>query len=338
MFCLLVAPSLSQRVAVRSSTITTTTTTTPINTNTSGVIVDTDTALFVGGFDIDDDLALLYLTAAQSNVLGITNTFGNDVSAKTHNDSLQLLARVPYQRARAYRGADVLAPHEPTAASEFMVDTLKSVARSGSKVTVLCIGAMSNLATALKENPELVDCIGQLVLLGGDLDAAHNGSLIPSVEAAANYYFDLESTAELFNLTRSVPTVVLAVQVLVQAAVTENVVERLGNCSAPAVVSSPDVHSRIAEWRVSHVARMNRTFGHLPGFAPGGFFPWDVHAATVAVSPDLYGDFGTFEVEVTADLRVLFHEVPAGTSNIVSPRKLKSSAFIDDLVERLCAV
>jgi inosine-uridine nucleoside N-ribohydrolase len=297
-----------------------------------GIIVDTDTALLVQGFDIDDDLALIYLTAAKVPLLGITNTFGNDVEKRTHQDSERLLELMPQQTAKAYSGADVLAQHEPTNASAFIGTTLRE---SAGNVTVLCIGAMSNLATALRGEPALAGKIGQLVLLGGNLD---NTTLEMDVLSSANYYFDLESTAVLVNLTRAVPTVVLPVQVMVQAAVTQAVVDALGNCTT-SIVGSPDVHSRISDWRVSHVMRMNTTFGTMPFFSPGGFFPWDVHAATVVTQPELYSNFGTYRMTVAHDdLRIVLKEVAKGTSNIVAPRKLDAAAFLATFVERLCAV
>jgi inosine-uridine nucleoside N-ribohydrolase len=329
-----------------------------------GFIFDTDTAMLVNGLDIDDDLAAIFLTAAGAPILGITSAFGNDVQEETHKDVLQLLDLMPQQPARAYRGAEVFDPRAATNASAFMVETLRA---SAGNVTVLCVGAMSNLAAALATDPSLAAKIGSLVLLGGDLDAPANASLFYTIETNANYYFDLEGTAQLINLTRSVPTVVMPIQVMVRAAVTEDVVARLGACPPGSLVMRPALQAKIAEWQTNHAPRMNRTFGHLPGFAPGGFFPWDVHAAALATAPDLYGDFGWFSMDVVKESggssttstgqgmstgpgrsastsaapglpRVVFREVQPGQSNVRAPRSLDSAGFVDLLVERLCAV
>lgn len=141
------------------------------------IIIDTDI-----GDDADDILALgLALSTEQLNLVGVTTVFKNTrLRAKMAKRVLQLAGRedipvyagcehringeenddeeIPCQ----YQGKMDSQPIETEHAVEFMADAL-----SQEKLTIVAIGPLTNIATLIKEHPELIKNIDELVLMGG---------------------------------------------------------------------------------------------------------------------------------------------------------------------------
>lgn len=73
-----------------------------------------------------------------------------------------------------------------------MVEALHA---AGEAVTVVCIGPLTNLATALALDPSIVNCIGRLVVMGGSDRARGNCSLT----AEFNFHADPEAARAVFE-------------------------------------------------------------------------------------------------------------------------------------------
>lgn len=178
------------------------------------LILDTD-----GG--VDDAQALLMLLANNRAPDAITTVFGNvGCDAATRNILAVLAvagaddipvhrgAKVPLVQpvidAKNIHGEDGLggAPRPDTVpelastdAIGFLRQRFRDAVERGEKIDILMIGPLTNLATALRLEPEIVSGIGQLTIMGGTLYG--RGNTTPAAEF--NIYADPEAAAIVFE-------------------------------------------------------------------------------------------------------------------------------------------
>lgn len=179
------------------------------------VIFDTDPG-------IDDAMALLYLSKLpEIDLLGITTVVGNANIETTTRNALFLRQQFGLT-APVIRGAGVtldgVAKDEPVAvhghnglgdidiphvdetglldgeASQFIIDTLR--AHPG-EVTIIAVGRMTNLALALRQDPEVASLAKQVVIMGGAFGyQGRSGNITPAAEA--NIHGDPVAADEIF--------------------------------------------------------------------------------------------------------------------------------------------
>ncbi|MCM6772319.1 nucleoside hydrolase [Nocardia sp. CDC159] len=182
------------------------------------IMMDVDTG-------IDDALALLYLLASpEAEIVGIAATAGNVPAPRVAANNLALLdlCRAP-QIEVALGSATPLAialrttedthgpqgvgyaefPLSPRAlstrsAAELWVDLVR--AHPG-EIVGLCTGPLTNLALALRIEPELPRLLGRLVVMGGAFN--HPGNTTPTNEW--NVHVDPEAWKEVFDAFAAAP-------------------------------------------------------------------------------------------------------------------------------------
>ncbi len=179
------------------------------------VIFDTDPG-------IDDAMALLYLSKLpEIELLGITTVVGNaDIATTTRNalflrQRFGLSAPVVQGAGKTLDGVDKAEPvivHgvnglgeidipavdesglQAGEASQFIIDTLK--AHPG-EVTIIAVGRMTNLALALRAEPEVAKLAKQVVIMGGAFGyQGRSGNITPAAEA--NIHGDPVAADEIF--------------------------------------------------------------------------------------------------------------------------------------------
>jgi len=182
------------------------------------IILDVDTG-------IDDSLALLYLLASpEAELLGIAATAGNVPTAQVAANTLALLdlARagsvevaagahgplmVPLRTTEDTHGPQGLGYAELPASPRPLSD--RSAARMwvelarahpGSAIG-LCTGPLTNLALALRMEPELPLLLDRLVVMGGAFN--HPGNTTPTNEW--NIHVDPEAAKEVFDAFSAAP-------------------------------------------------------------------------------------------------------------------------------------
>ncbi|MEV0856292.1 nucleoside hydrolase [Nocardia fluminea] len=182
------------------------------------IILDVDTG-------IDDSLAILYLLACDdAEIIGIAATAGNVGGAQVAANTLAMLdlGRAPEIEV-ALGAAEPLAiplrttedTHGPQglgyaelpvssralssrSAAELWVDLVR--AHPG-EVTGLCTGPLTNLALALRREPELPRLLNRLVIMGGAFN--HPGNTTPTNEW--NIHVDPEAAKEVFDAFSAAP-------------------------------------------------------------------------------------------------------------------------------------
>jgi inosine-uridine nucleoside N-ribohydrolase len=192
------------------------------------VIFDTDPG-------IDDAMALLYLSKLpQIELMGITTVVGN-ASIETTTRNALFLRQQFGMTAPVARGAgetldgvvkeepaivhgfnglgDVDIPQvdttalDPRGASQFIIDTLK--AHPG-EVTIIAVGRMTNLALALRAEPDIAHLAKGVIIMGGAFGyKGRSGNITPLAEA--NIHGDPVAADEIF--AASWPIVVVGLDV-----------------------------------------------------------------------------------------------------------------------------
>lgn len=223
------------------------------------IIIDTDPGQ-------DDAVAiLLALASPELQVLGITCVAGNVPLALTHQNArkvCELAGRTdipvyagcdaPLKRPlvtaehvhgkTGLDGVDLPAPTMPLAdghAVDFLIDTLRREPQGS--VTLVPIGPLTNIATAMQRAPDIIGRIQQIVLMGGAYFEV--GNITPTAEF--NIYVDPEAARIVF--ASGVDIVVMPLDVTHKALVTAPRVAAFralpGNVG-PAVASWTDFFER----------------------------------------------------------------------------------------------
>lgn len=182
------------------------------------IILDTDLAIGIPGTDADDPLALmLALRDPRLDLLAVTTVFGNcpprlgarctaavlDAAGRRDipvaagmgtplSGELPKLLRDAYAGARGKPGRiplpDENAGQSRLHAAELIIDTVRA---NPGEVTIVAIGAQSNIALALLKEPRLREEIGAIVFMGGALGLEPTygrGNITPVAEC--NIWFD----------------------------------------------------------------------------------------------------------------------------------------------------
>lgn len=200
------------------------------------VIFDTDPG-------VDDAMALLFLHHhPEIDLLGITTVFGNAEIDVTTRNALYLKRewkidtpvsrgagetfiphRVSHEPPKFIHGDDGLGnigvPEvtdvhpDPRPAHRFIVETVRA---NPGEVTIVAVGRMTNLANALKEDPEIVNLVKEIVIMGGAFDV--NGNVTPAAEA--NIHGDPEAADVV--MTARWPVVVVGLDVTMQTVMTRS--------------------------------------------------------------------------------------------------------------------
>ncbi|MDQ0455904.1 nucleoside hydrolase [Rhizobium paknamense] len=252
------------------------------------VIFDTDPG-------VDDAMALLFLHHhAEIDLLGITTVFGNATIETTTRNALFLKRewkidapvaqgagetfiphRITHEPPKFIHGDDGLGnigvpdvidlPVDPRPAHHFIVETVRA---NPGEVTLVAVGRMTNLANALKEDPEIVSLVRQVVIMGGAFDV--NGNVTPAAEA--NIHGDPEAADVVF--TASWPVVVVGLDVTTKTVMTRSQLAEIrdaGGKRAELLFDLSQFYIKFYETRV-----------------PDGMVVHDSCACAYVVRPDLF--------------------------------------------------
>ncbi|GMA09106.1 purine nucleosidase inosine-uridine preferring [Tetragenococcus halophilus subsp. flandriensis] len=193
---------------------------------------------------IDDSLALLLaLQSEELNVIGITIVSGNapaSIGAQNALKVLELLDRldipvyigaeepleVPFVSAQDTHGEDGLGDSQiplvtsiqPKAgAVSFIKDTLKQ----NPETTVLALGPLTNIALALKEDPDCFAKMSRFIVMGGSYRSHGNCSPV----AEFNFWCDPDAANFVFSQNLPVPIEMVGLDVTRKIVLTPTVLE-----------------------------------------------------------------------------------------------------------------
>ncbi|RYE64299.1 MAG: nucleoside hydrolase [Oxalobacteraceae bacterium] len=150
------------------------------------IIVDCDPG-------IDDTIALLTaFVSPELNILGITPVCGNQPLERTVRNALQVCELGDRTDIPVYAGCfrpmlrepihgqfhgktglgnttlpEPVKTAESMSAVDFLIVALTDAADKGERVTLCCLGPLTNLAVALRIKPQIIDGIERIVMMGG---------------------------------------------------------------------------------------------------------------------------------------------------------------------------
>lgn len=128
------------------------------------LIFDCDNTMGLPGREVDDGLALMYLLGrADVQLLGVTTTFGNASVELVHGVTAKMFAELGLGHIPLCKGAPSPTNRQSEAA-EFLVTM---VSRYPGEVTVLGLGALTNLFGAFQLDPQFFNKVKSIVLMGG---------------------------------------------------------------------------------------------------------------------------------------------------------------------------
>ena len=209
---------------------------------TKKVIYDTDPG-------VDDAMALLFLLAAPDvELVGVTTVLGNHRIDVTTRNALFLKDTFGFD-APVARGAgrplvleekdppvwvhgenglgDILLPEtirseeHPLPAHRFIIETVR---QHPHEISIVAVGRMTNLALALREDPEIASLVKEIVIMGGAFGyRGHSGNVTPVAEA--NIIGDPHAADEMF--AASWPIVVVGLDVTQEAIMSTPYLEAL---------------------------------------------------------------------------------------------------------------
>ncbi|WP_271947450.1 nucleoside hydrolase [Ruegeria faecimaris] len=224
------------------------------------IIIDTDPGQ-------DDAVAILLALASpdEIEVLGITAVAGNVPLELTAKNARIVCELAGHTQTPVYAGCDrplerplITAEHvhgktgldgpvlpDPQMplseghAVDFIIDTLR--AHEPGSVTLCPLGPLTNIATAFRKAPDIVDRVQEIVLMGGAYFEV--GNITPTAEF--NIYVDPEAADIVFKSGR--PIVVMSLDVTHKALVTKtrnDAFRRIGNKAGVAVAEMTDFFER----------------------------------------------------------------------------------------------
>lgn len=279
---------------------------------TTPLIVDVDTG-------IDDSLALLYLMASpEAEILGITCTAGNVNARQVATNNLAWLELCRYADVEVALGAEVpiIQPlmtteetHGPQGIgyAELPAPTrqlsprhatgvwIDNARRRPGEITGLITGPLTNLALAVKLEPELPLLLKRIVIMGGAFN--HAGNTTPTTEW--NIAVDPDSAKIVFDAFSVVPEdrrpIVCALDVTERIEMHPSHVAALAEAagSSPAEIISPDdepgTRSTASNPVVRHLSDAVRFYMEFHRLYDQGFLAHmhDPFAAAVALDPGL---------------------------------------------------
>src|SRR5699024_7544534 len=186
---------------------------------TKKVIIDTDI-----GSDIDDAMALaLAIKSFEIEIKGITTVYGDvDLRARLAKKLLDLgdcpnigvYAGIekPLLRERdvwmaGHEGDGVLdegeiISYESQHAVDFIIDTIMN---APGEVTLILIGPLTNIATAIIREPRIADNVKEIILMGGVTRLSKDSLHLPITEH--NIHSDPEAASVVFNSSAAITMV-----------------------------------------------------------------------------------------------------------------------------------
>ena len=180
------------------------------------VILDLDTG-------IDDAMALAYAIADEEvELLGVVGTYGNVYTEQGVQNVLNILNMLDVKNVPVYAGEECALDKDKFDRLEvsakihgengvgqveieksdyqkqeqdgvsFIIDSVK---KYGKDLTIVATGAMTNIAKALRDFPQMSELVGEIVIMGGALTV--EGNVTPFAEA--NIIQDPQAAKEIFE-------------------------------------------------------------------------------------------------------------------------------------------
>lgn len=234
------------------------------------VWIDTDPAVGVKDRDVDDGFALLQaFHSPEVAIRGVSVVFGNAPLAQAWPIGRRIVQHFGPTGLHAYRGA--------ASASELGLETPASRALAAAlraePLVVFVLGPATNIATALKNHPELAPRIVRIVAVAGRRPGQRFTTGTTNQAGHRDFNFELDPAAFQVLLDQHVPLTLTPFEIASRVWITADDLARLSRGPAPVRSMAGAARGWLGLWQ--------RTFG------VDGFNPFDTLAIARIVSPEL---------------------------------------------------
>jgi len=289
------------------------------------VWMDVDPAVMRGGHEPDDGLALLQaFHSDELAVRGVSVVFGNSPLETGYPIAQEIARRFGPEDLPVFRGASSARElGEETDASRALAEALRQ-----EELTVLALGPVTNVATVLKNHPELARRIRTIVAVAGRRPG-QKFILGAGGTPLMDFNFELDPQGFRILLASGVPLVLAPFEISSKTPLTEEDIERF--------LSVPEIADFYLEPLRDYVKWYEERF------VLRAIFPFDTLAVACLTSPDwIQCDELPIAIEIHPDDVKTEGSKPyllAG-SEIRSPYRARychtaSPEFIPDLMKRL---
>jgi len=257
------------------------------------LIIDCDPGLGSRGSDVDDGLALFILlnNRDQFNIEGITTIFGNTNITKGFTLLKKYLEFKDCLSITHYKGAansnDLGKSNQ---AVEFLIEQVK---RYPDQITLLSLGPLTNIATAIKIYPDFIDDLKEFIFMGGVINPSSAFSpqftFGDSIFITNEFNFNQDPIAtKLFIETKTqTPRVGFGLDICCQAIFKEEHLDMIKN-----VNKTP-----YTEFLIKYIEPWLNLWQHN---LSNGFYPFDAFLPIYLLEPDLFS-FKDFYLKVDTE-------------------------------------
>ncbi len=300
----------------------------PLGLFGAAVWIDTDPSVRRGAHEVDDGFALLQaFHSPELQIRGIGVVFGNS--------SLATALPIAREIARRFGPSDTPVYPGAACAEELGVETGASralaAALASERLTILVLGPATNIATVLRNHPELARRIDRIIAVAGRRPGQHfltGRSILPF----RDLNFELDPEAFQVVMNSGVPLVLAPWEVSSKVWLNQADLNQL-------VLLNPGL-----DW-LAKAASDWLTFWKMT-FAVDGFNPFDTLAVGYAVAPDLFHcESLPSKIETLPDDVVPFRKKPylLAAKQIETGHSVQycfdiDARFKDDLMARLAGV
>jgi len=289
------------------------------------VIIDTDVAIGYPGHDVDDGLLLLIaLNSPELEILGVTTSWGNHTQAKTYAKAREILKAAGRSEIPCLSGAS--GPQDlgrETPASRFIAETV--LAHPG-QVYILIVGTTTNVATAIKSEPEVAPAIKEVVSMGGTLAPPGRWPFWAMFDL--NYGADVASARTVlmsgvrFNMIHSA----LCMETIMTPA-------RYKRMTREAPFMRELIAEQTRQWYLESLFLS-------PKPNERGFVPWDVSALAYLLHPEWFHDnWRRGEIDDKGwgkrSVRIYDQGLPAGRGDFNAPDRIDEARFWEWFFQRI---
>lgn len=167
------------------------------------VWIDTDPTVLPGGHEVDDGFAIAQaFRSPELRVIGVSSIFGNGDIDCCHASAEAMVAAFGPKGMTVHRGAATPGEMSATPAAQAITQAAHSTAPPG--LTILALGPLTNIATALIQAPDIAAQIASIIWVAGRLPGQTFRASDQQAEAFADLNFEQDVAAARVVLASTV--------------------------------------------------------------------------------------------------------------------------------------
>lgn len=241
-----------------------------MTTNKTTVWIDTDPSISSGENEVDDGFALIQaFHSPELEIRGVSVVFGNTSLELAWPIGQEIVKKYGPPNLPVYAGAAQAEPAgAETEASRALAEALRK-----EKLTILALGPVTNIATVLKNHPELSDRIAAIVAVAGRRPHQQFSTGTKAHTPFRDFNFEMDAPGFQVLLDTNLPIVLAPWEVSSKVWLNADDLNQLAAGKPSAQWLAAPGRDWLAMWKAK--------------FSVDGFNPFDTLAVAYVTSPEL---------------------------------------------------